>query len=431
VFSYVSLTNADDEPVSRLDAPAVLRMKVPRTTWHLFTDAHPGNGRIDVPLYSFDELSGQWVAEGEGSLEDVTGAPIAEDKLPSVRDGSYVGVVITRAEVTHFSYWNVDWPVTTHGCLSFQAQTADGSPATGTVADIKGLTYSGTNFATAGSDGKGCADVLRSEAPGEDLDRNAKPGETHRVSVRFFRDGKVYDGGVHDIGASAATCGESCTDIGAIKLDPSTELAPVICTITGVLKDLSGKPVADEMVFATDDGIDDELMQAICGPALDKCDFLVRTGSDGSFSYRVPLFEGLDLFASTIVSEGAVQKLRRAENRYLRCPDSPVVLILDEGYDVERLTVTFADNAVSWTPNRALQQVHIFGSGDFRWWFISEGKTFQSPLVYGELPPDAIQLLPTSGRPAPVVSGDQIEVSGSGITADGFEVAYTGSGTVP
>jgi hypothetical protein len=35
--------------------------------------------------------------------------------------------------------------------------------------------------------------------------------------VRFFRDGKVYDGGVHDIGASAATCGESCTDIGAIK----------------------------------------------------------------------------------------------------------------------------------------------------------------------------------------------------------------------
>jgi hypothetical protein len=118
VFASVALTDDSGDPVTTLAAPATVRMAVPTDTWGIIVDMDPGTDRIEVPLYSFDEEAGTWDADGSGHLVDGDGALIPESDLAAIRALTYSGTVSAEGEVTHFSYWNVDWPVESHGCVS-------------------------------------------------------------------------------------------------------------------------------------------------------------------------------------------------------------------------------------------------------------------------------------------------------------------------
>ena len=231
VFSAVELTDDQGTPIGQLASKATLRMALPVETWGIIIDIHEGTGAIEVPLYAFDETLGTWVRDGEAHLEDGTGAVIAESELPSIRDGSFAGVVTSVGEVGHFSYWNVDWPVDSHGCVTGIVVDTQGKPVQGASVLVRGTTYSGSSeTVTTGADGRFCVDVMRSEGAGEDVDQDGVNGETQRVLVRIAYDGKVYEGGEFPVDVGNASCGTGpCTDLGPLDLSPAKQLATPPC----------------------------------------------------------------------------------------------------------------------------------------------------------------------------------------------------------
>jgi hypothetical protein len=195
-------------------------MALPKDAWGVVADTTPGDDRIQVPLYSFDEAAGTWVADGEGYLEDGAGAIIAEEALDDIRAGSYAGPVLARGEVAHLSYWNVDWPVATRGCIRGTVVTADGKPAVGATVFVGGVTYTATfDGVTVGPDGTFCFTVLRSEKVDEDLDRNGVAGDQHKVSVHVMHGGQGYELGHFAALAEEGQCpSTACAELGQLAL---------------------------------------------------------------------------------------------------------------------------------------------------------------------------------------------------------------------
>ena len=89
-------------------------MALPKDNWPSVVDVKPGDDRIQVPLFAFDDASGKWKRDGEGFLEDDAGKVIAESELAAIRGGAHQGGVTVCGKVSHFSFWNVDWPVADH-----------------------------------------------------------------------------------------------------------------------------------------------------------------------------------------------------------------------------------------------------------------------------------------------------------------------------
>jgi len=439
VFSAIELTDANGDPVHELSSPATLRMTMPHDTWGIVTDIQPGSDRIEVPLYAFDENLGTWVRDGEGYLEDGTGAIIPESDLPSIRDGSFQGTVVATGEVNHFSYWNVDWPIEKHGCVTAQILDANGNPAAGATVSVRGTTYNGTSSPqTTGPDGRFCVDVMRSEGAGEDVDQDGITGETQSVGLRITYQGKAYDGGTFAVGQDQATCSDGgCTDLGAIQLTADKMLQVALCTITGAVRDSGGNAVADATVYAYDDTIESDVLATVCGEYYQNCTFFVTSGADGSFTVTTGMIDGVTLFAmlSTELETGHT-KFRYGERWMDRCATEPVTMTLDQGYDSYDLTVTVNGDQISWTPLVPVDMLYVTDAQSNYKWMIGakEGMPgIASPVTYGVVPANASQTFPSDqSAPATLASGDVITiVSRNGTTPDGYPILAYGEATVP
>jgi hypothetical protein len=225
VFAAIELKDASGQQVSALPSPMTLKMQVPADTWAIVADTKPGTDRIEVPLYSFNETVGVWVADGEGYLEDAMGMPIPEASLAQIRARSFGGSVIATGSIQHASYWNVDWPLRTHGCLTGVVVDAQDRPVAGATLFSGGVDYTANYRAyTTGADGRFCLDVLRGEAAGEDVDGNGKMGDKHEVTVHVEHQQHLYLLGTLAPGASEAVCGGGCTDVGRLALIPAKEV---------------------------------------------------------------------------------------------------------------------------------------------------------------------------------------------------------------
>lgn len=110
VFLWISALDASGTPVVDLPSPATVRVRVPETQWVDAVDLQPGNGVIDVPIYSMDYETAYWVREANGLLTDSFGSAIDESTAASIRGGSYDGEVYAQFLADHFSWWNVDYP---------------------------------------------------------------------------------------------------------------------------------------------------------------------------------------------------------------------------------------------------------------------------------------------------------------------------------
>ncbi len=107
-FLWISALDAAGDPVVQLGSPATVRMRVPGTQWVDVEDLAPGNGAIDIPIYSLDYDTAYWEREPDGRVTDAGGAPVAEAAEPSIRTGAYAGDVFAEFPAGHFSWWNLD-----------------------------------------------------------------------------------------------------------------------------------------------------------------------------------------------------------------------------------------------------------------------------------------------------------------------------------
>ena len=139
------------------------------------------DGAAAAGLWHFDAQSGLW--EPEGSVQIVDGRAVAR--------------------VEHFSWWNVDEPLSDKSCVSGRLVDVDGSPVGNLHVSTLGLDYLGGSKGTqTDDDGRFCADVKR--------------GSTNRVSAyRKTEDGFEEWIGTATVGSVPTACElGSCTDLG-------------------------------------------------------------------------------------------------------------------------------------------------------------------------------------------------------------------------
>jgi hypothetical protein len=113
VFAWLLALDADGNEVENFAAPVTVRLRIPENQFGDIFDLTPGNGQIDVPMYSFDEVSGQWVVEDTGIITDFSGVAYPEAAAEDIRDGLISSFnVRAQFQTDHFSYWNLDYKKT-------------------------------------------------------------------------------------------------------------------------------------------------------------------------------------------------------------------------------------------------------------------------------------------------------------------------------
>ena len=95
-----------------------------------------------IPAWHFDQQSGRWVEEGQGTVAE-------ED-----------GKLVWRAEVAHFSWWNADDPLEIH-CVRGTVTDCEGAPVPGARITARGLDYLGQTAASANAAGEYCVRAKR------------------------------------------------------------------------------------------------------------------------------------------------------------------------------------------------------------------------------------------------------------------------------
>lgn len=234
----VNLLGANGEHLNLSGATAHLRMPVIDLGE---ADVSAGD---TIPAWSFDETTGLWIEEGQFTVVDVDGVLFAEFDAP------------------HFSTWNCDQPLPTHGCVSGRVTDSQGAPRAGATVRFVGQTYVSTTTARTGQDGLFCVEV--------------KNGETGYVEVSYTVAGQVASQRTDPvtIPAGQGTCTDGdygdCVNVGDIPMD-------IVTCVSGVVTDRQGNGLGGVTVVSPQGG------QAI-------------TGAGGSFCLTVPVFQTTDVF---------------------------------------------------------------------------------------------------------------------------------------
>ncbi|MBI5489140.1 MAG: hypothetical protein HY905_17525 [Deltaproteobacteria bacterium] len=412
VFAAFDLYDAAGRPLDDLGGgTATVRLKTPRDAWSVITDIQPGNGRVDVPMYAFDETTGEWTAEGTGWLENGTGEAVGEDVLASIRDGSFGDVLFSVFEAGHFSYWNVDWPIGTHTVVRGVVVDGDGNPVEGATVGLQGLSYSGSSTPqTTGGGGSFCLDAMRSEGPGEDVDNDGVTGETQRVLITVVSDGKGYRIAPVDLPSDHATCPTGGVDVGNVELKPENEIQVQLCHLTGTVR-LDGAPVEGVTVNAQDEYLDPEISIAAC--TYPDCTSFGQSDASGAFDFTGVFASLLKVSAVYGTTDGSVSFFYNGDRQYYECPTAPVAIDLYMLACYGNLLATsYASGEISWSPAVPVSLLSVTGAAGNPKWYVYSAGGFAPPVTYGVLPEGAMQVFPASGgRPQPVVSGDAIQPS--------------------
>lgn len=184
-FAEINLYQEDGTPVHQVSSAVTTRFEAKRASWNTLPDLEPNSGRIELPMYSFDQASGEWVAEGDGELQLADGQVVSEDDLSAIHDGSYEQRVFVSFATKHFSTFNCDAPIQERGCVKGRIVAKGTAKAlAGVSVSVEGVSYTGSaGTIITGVDGNFATDVRKSELPSEDLDRNGRQGEALEAHV--------------------------------------------------------------------------------------------------------------------------------------------------------------------------------------------------------------------------------------------------------
>ena len=338
VFSAIEAKDANGGAVTNLGTNATLCMQVPRDTWNTLKDLHPGNGQIDVPLYYYDESTGEWKrSSSDGWLENASHTKIAEAQLPAIQSGSYSENVFAAGPITHLSYWNIDWPISSHTCVIGNVFDDAGRLLAGASVSVKGLSYTGTSSPkVTGADGSFCSDILRSEGPGEDVDGNGITGETQQIQILVQSGTNYFSFGPFDSPQLQGTCDDGGRLHVDLMLNDSNRLAVSFCTVTGQVvysgTTLSGTnslhagdPIAGAVVF----GFDPEAFEFLTGCQLSGTCLPATTADDGTFTLTAPVLAGLTVYSTKFDVTANGYDYFQAVSSFSGCPPGAITLSAD------------------------------------------------------------------------------------------------------
>lgn len=103
-------------------------------------------GKDTIPAWWYDLDAGLWREEGAGRIVPSSTQP---DRLAWV------------ADVAHFTWWNVDAPITEHSCFLFSLEDANGDPVPNVPIFAVGIDYDGISEETTDNEGKACLAIKR------------------------------------------------------------------------------------------------------------------------------------------------------------------------------------------------------------------------------------------------------------------------------
>ncbi len=148
VLAEVNITGASGTEYDTLNAPATLEMRLPDAEQGKYVEG------TKIPLWYYDEEQGMWVQEGEGEVfQKDRGDGVLEDWV--------------TAEVNHFTWWNIDWPVSEHSCYKgtlLRWNTPLPQYITNLNLQAEGVTYNGTSLGQRDGLGGVCVSVKRSQS---------------------------------------------------------------------------------------------------------------------------------------------------------------------------------------------------------------------------------------------------------------------------
>ncbi|HEX2882287.1 MAG TPA: hypothetical protein VHO25_22355, partial [Polyangiaceae bacterium] len=225
-FTEIDLRDADGNKIHALSSPVTVRFEAQASSWASLRDLEPDSDQIEVPMYSFDEGSGEWVSEEAGVLQDAMGDAIPESDFAAIQAGDYPGQVFIAFETSHFSTFNCDAPVTRRACVKGR-MLVNGTATAGVRVSVNGVSYTGTAGSVfTGADGRFATDLMKSENAGEDVDNNGESGETFTAQVTASATLGVFVGDVFDtpsiqasVGTNVSSCQPAdceCVDLGEI-----------------------------------------------------------------------------------------------------------------------------------------------------------------------------------------------------------------------
>jgi hypothetical protein len=324
-FTEIDLRDSKGKPVTKVSSPVKVRFRAKPGVWNTLRDLLPGTGKIEVPMYSFDETIGEWIAEEDGVLETDSGETIPEDALEAIKEGTYDGDVMIAFSTSHFSTFNCDAPVDKRACVKGRLVDPDGNPLPGVSVSVTGVNYTGTaGVLFTGFDGTFASDLMKSEEPNEDVDRNGERGETFTARVTASSGFGLFMGASFEapriqasVGGSRPNCKPAdcpCEDLGDIVVDfevPRACEVTVKATFSGVAA-FGGAPLDAGDVVANLD-ISGTLSGVVSVPpagSLSLCDgvrcYSGKTGANGKATFVVPVIGDepeLEIKAQLSVSE--------------------------------------------------------------------------------------------------------------------------------
>jgi len=237
----VNMTTPSGDDLQLGTQPAIIRLPVQSL-------GAPPNVGDEIAAWSYNETIGKWEEEAIGIVAEFDGELVWEFTAP------------------HFSTWNCDRPISTHGCLTGTVTDSFGSPRGGATVRAVGITYISTTTSRTSQDGSFCLEV--------------KNGETVWAEISYSMAGQTATQRTEPVaispGQASCSMGEgSCDDLGLIPVDIQTCLA-------GVVIDASGEPLEGMQIVNANGGV-------------------ATSDDSGSFCVTTPVFQSSDVFVTTEV----------------------------------------------------------------------------------------------------------------------------------
>tara|TARA_R110000824_G_scaffold4779_3_gene22671 strand:+ start:272 stop:2059 length:1788 start_codon:yes stop_codon:yes gene_type:complete len=211
----------------------------------------------EISAWSYNETLGKWEEEAVGTVAEFEGSLVWEFEAP------------------HFSTWNCDRPISTHGCLTGTVTDSAGSPRGGATVRAVGITYISTTTARTDQDGSFCLEV--------------KNGETVWAEISYSIAGQTATQRTDPVsispGQASCSLGEgTCNDLGTIPVDIQT-------CMSGMVVDAQGAPVSGQQIVSPSGGV-------------------ATTDANGSFCMITPVFQTSEVFVLTEIDEVGYKPVR-------------------------------------------------------------------------------------------------------------------------
>ncbi|MCS7213047.1 MAG: PKD domain-containing protein [Candidatus Calescibacterium sp.] len=177
-FISVQMRNEEGEEIKTLaprkvrtkteNQSATIKMKIPDSAIHTLYDyVEETTDKVEAPMWYFDDRTGVWLPGEElGIIVDESDNALTPRQLAQIVSGRAKIPLYIKANVNHFSEWNVDYPITTHSSICGQIVDSQGKGISGLHITTQGNTYGGLGDwkgTYTDANGKFCVDVKKSD----------------------------------------------------------------------------------------------------------------------------------------------------------------------------------------------------------------------------------------------------------------------------